>query len=81
MIRCNALVIVGIRSKPTASTDEAWREMMTRQVLTPYLGTPDDIASAALFLASDESRYVTGHLSQSTAAGAATCPAMQISCE
>jgi NAD(P)-dependent dehydrogenase (short-subunit alcohol dehydrogenase family) len=28
--------------------------------LTPYLGEPEDIAAMALFLASDEARFVTG---------------------
>ncbi len=35
---------------------------MGRSTLTPYLGKPEDIADLVVFLASDESRYITGQM-------------------
>jgi NAD(P)-dependent dehydrogenase (short-subunit alcohol dehydrogenase family) len=43
----------------TADPDGLRREFLQRR-LTPYLGTPEEIAEAALFLALPENRYVTG---------------------
>jgi NAD(P)-dependent dehydrogenase (short-subunit alcohol dehydrogenase family) len=34
--------------------------IMERHHLTPFIGSVEDIASAALYLASDESRFATG---------------------
>jgi NAD(P)-dependent dehydrogenase (short-subunit alcohol dehydrogenase family) len=33
-----------------------------RAILTPHLGQPDDIADLVVFLASEESRYITGQM-------------------
>jgi NAD(P)-dependent dehydrogenase (short-subunit alcohol dehydrogenase family) len=62
-IRCNA-VLPGLIL--TAAGESAFAgprgEMMLRHHLTPRLGRPGDIAAAVIYLASDESAFVTGHV-------------------
>jgi len=60
-IRCNA-ILPGVTRTPSQmrfSTEETLAQLEQLH-LTPYLGEPEDIAAMALFLASDESRFVTG---------------------
>jgi NAD(P)-dependent dehydrogenase (short-subunit alcohol dehydrogenase family) len=42
--------------------DEKTLAGLGKATLTPYLGQPDDIADLVVFLASDESRYITGQM-------------------
>lgn len=41
--------------------DPERRKPYLDEVLTPYTGVPEDIGRVAVFLASEDSRYVTGH--------------------
>jgi NAD(P)-dependent dehydrogenase (short-subunit alcohol dehydrogenase family) len=61
-IRCNA-VSPGLVMTPAARDNLPPRlhDIVAGETLTPYLGSPEDIAHAVAYLASDEARYVTGH--------------------
>jgi NAD(P)-dependent dehydrogenase (short-subunit alcohol dehydrogenase family) len=61
-IRCVAIA-PGITLAPEAQAylgESRWLQMMSRHHLTPYLGTPRDIARLVAFLASDGARFITG---------------------
>jgi NAD(P)-dependent dehydrogenase (short-subunit alcohol dehydrogenase family) len=60
-IRANVLMVGLILSGALEDNfPEPIRQLMLRHKLTPFIGTPEDCAQAAVFLASDESRYTTG---------------------
>jgi NAD(P)-dependent dehydrogenase (short-subunit alcohol dehydrogenase family) len=45
-----------------AHLDEAMLAGLGKATLTPYVGQPEDIAEVVVFLASEESRYITGQM-------------------
>jgi NAD(P)-dependent dehydrogenase (short-subunit alcohol dehydrogenase family) len=64
-IRCNAIapgMIMGARQRERMVGDELDEELNLDCYPIGRYGEPDDIAKVAVFLASDEAAFVTGHL-------------------
>jgi len=61
-ITANVIAPGFIDTEMTANLTDAQREEIMRMVAVGRTGTPVDIAPAAVFLASDEAAYVTGHV-------------------
>ena len=62
-IRCNA-VLPGLTATDAAidNMPEDFRKSFLSHVPLNRIGTPEDIANAVLFFASDDSSYITGHI-------------------
>jgi 3-oxoacyl-[acyl-carrier protein] reductase len=61
-ITVNAVAPGFIETEMTKAMPEAAQEEFLKRVLIARPGTPDDVASAVLFLASDEASYITGQV-------------------
>ena len=70
-ITVNALAPGFIETDMTAQLSEKQREELAARIPLGYLGAPEDVANACAFLASEESRYITGHVI--TVDGGMTC--------
>jgi 3-oxoacyl-[acyl-carrier protein] reductase len=61
-VRCNAVAPGFIETDMTAKLSDAVREMLTGEIALGRLGSPEDVASAVVFLASDDAAYITGQI-------------------
>lgn len=61
-IRCNTVAPGFVDTPTTRNMGDQFFQMTLDNNVLPYLGRPEDIAQAALFLLSDAARYITGQL-------------------
>lgn len=61
-ILCNAVAPGFIRTRLTDAIPETDKQKLLTKILVGRMGEPLDIARAVLFLASEESSYITGHV-------------------
>jgi len=61
-ITCNAVAPGFIETAMTASLAEDLKKEALKMIPLARIGTPEDVASAVAFLASEESSYITGHV-------------------
>lgn len=61
-IRVNAVAPGFIKTQLTAGVPDKVLERLLQRIPLGYMGEPEDVANAFLWLASDEARYVTGHV-------------------
>jgi len=63
-VNCISLGIVETDMTEKIRTDPKLQEIYTRRILLGRFAKPEEVASAFVFLASDDARYITGQLLQ-----------------
>jgi 3-oxoacyl-[acyl-carrier protein] reductase len=61
-ITCNAVAPGFIETAMTAVLSDEFKQSAVKQIPLGRVGSPDDVASAVAFLASDDASYITGHI-------------------
>ena len=61
-VTCNAIAPGFIKTEMTEALPEQAKQRLQEAIPMGMLGEPKDVAHAALFLASDAARYITGHV-------------------
>jgi len=61
-VTVNAIAPGFIDTDMTRRLAPEWKEALLKQIPLGAFGAPEDVAEAALFLASEQARYITGHV-------------------
>ena len=61
-ITCNAVAPGFIETPMTAVFSEEFKQNAVKMIPLGRIGTPEDVATAVCFLASEEASYITGHV-------------------
>jgi 3-oxoacyl-[acyl-carrier protein] reductase len=61
-ITCNAVAPGFIETAMTSGLSEEFKQNAVKFIPLGRVGTPEDVANAVAFLASEESAYITGHV-------------------